>query len=645
MAAHGQDTPRSGEPPSTRRVDAALVKFPIGVRNGYFTPLEFVGKGGMGALFKIQLHRDEFVVPYVTSHVLSGDIPPSLVGVFGQYQLDDPEFEDEVRRRIAGVDPRSHLFRRMLQELETRERALSKAGYIAAMKVPSDRDNAITSRFFREVRILHNLGEHPNLVKYVSCDMVDNTLILIMEYFPSMNLAETLATTKLSPEQALRAFVSILKAVHHAHTRGVIHRDIKPANILANGEDIKVTDFGLAKPLEPELERTQLTMAEQTVGTPSYMAPEQIDPSLGDIGEWTDIYQLGLTLFEMLTRRPLYDEQEYRTHPSRETRGTRSKDTDPRKRILAEVGDPARRHPHFPRDFDPTLPDEIEKLVMTLCQKDILERYTCELALEHAEELLRHKVFAHAEPHKPPSEERKHEKRTTLILAASEALLAKRAYEEAEAYAKALSRVTEAEKETDVVARADSLEAASEILRRLPRAKFEPLHLRLEALLQVLETERDDIDAFRPNRKIALEIQSGHGVLRSLVEGEHFYEESPAELGRRADALRTRAEQHLERIRRTGLPERIVGGYRDRLELILRELPGLAETLTARKAAFIRKKKEELDAAVQTNPTEASLLVLTLKRALESGEPDDESRALLAELGTRYKPLLETDPP
>ena len=182
------------------------------------------------------------------------------------------------------------------------------------------------------------------------------------------------------------------------------------------------------------------------------------------------------------------------------------------------------------------------------------------------------------------------------------------------------------------------------VLRRLPRAKFEPLHLRLEALLQVLETERDDIDAFRPNRKIALEIQSGHDALRSLVEGEHFYEESPAELGRRAEALRTRAEQHLERIRRTGLPERITGGYRDRLEAILRELPRLGETLAARKAAFIRKKKEELDAAVSTNPTEASLLVLILKRALESGEPDAEGRALLAELETRYKALVEPDP-
>jgi hypothetical protein len=382
-------------------------------------------------------------------------------------------------------------------------------------------------------------------------------------------------------------------------------------------------------------------MAEQTVGTPSYMAPEQIDPSLGEIGEWTDVYQLGITLFEMLTQRPLYDERDYRGRSGRETR---SKETDPRKRILAEVGDPSRMHPHFPRDFDPSIPDEVEKLVMTLCQKDILERYTCELALEHAEELLRHRVFAHAEPHKPPSEDRKNEKRTTLILAASEALLAKRAYEEAEAYAKALARVTRAEREADVVARADELELAAEALGQLPRAKFEALHVRLEALLRELEAERDDIDAFRPNRKIALEIQKQYESLLSVVEGEHFHEASPGELGRKAELLRGRADQHLERIRRTGLPDRIVEAYRSRLEEILRELPRLPEVLSTRRSVFVRKKKEELDQALSSNPNEAAMLLLTLRRALESGEPDEEARALLAELETRYRPLLGSDP-
>src|SRR5206468_5609209 len=110
--------------------------------------------------------------------------------------------------------------------------------------------------------------------------------------------------------------------------------------------------------------------------------------------------------------------------------------------------------------------------IMTACQKYALERYTCELGLEHAEELLRNKVFAHAEPMRPPSEDRKRESRTTLILSASEALLAKHAYAEAEAYEKCLSFLGQAEHETDVIALADQVEGASEFLDRLPRAKF-----------------------------------------------------------------------------------------------------------------------------------------------------------------------------
>ena len=134
---------------------------------------------------------------------------------------------------------------------------------------------------------------------------------------------------------------------------------------------------------------------------------------------------------------------------------------------------------------------------MTSCQKHVLERYTCELALEHAEDLLKNKVFAHAEPDRPPSDERKRESRTTLILSASEALLAKHAYAEAEAYEECLSLLGQAEHETDVIALEDFVEKAAGSLARLPRAKFTLLHARHESLVKGLEAERDDIEAFQ----------------------------------------------------------------------------------------------------------------------------------------------------
>ena len=360
------------------------------------------------------------------------------------------------------------------------------------------------------------------------------------------------------------------------------------------------------------------------------------------MGEWTDVYQLGLTLFEAVARRPMYDENEYRVRLQRMPK-EQVKDPDPRRLILEEVQDLGRLHPHFPRDFDPTLPDELEKLIMTSCQKHVLERYTCELALEHAEDLLKNKVFAHAEPDRPPSDERKRESRTTLILSASEALLAKHAYAEAEAYEECLSLLGQAEHETDVIALADFVEKAAGSLARLPRAKFTLLHARHESLVKGLEAERDDIEAFRPNRKIALEIAEGYDGLLGVVESETFFETPVSELRKKGEALRARAGQHLERIRRTGLPERITGKYLAQLESILQELPKMEETLAARKGEFIRKKKEELDAAIERNPNEAALIVLTLKRALESGEPDDLSRALLAEIQRDYVPRLKLE--
>ncbi len=632
-----QDVPKSD--PSARKERVPL-PLRIGERYDYFTPLEPIAQGGMGTLFKIKIHREEFVTPYILGHILSGDLSPQMVGIHGRYLLHEPEFEEEVGRRIGAVDRQSFLFQRMLSELETRERRLVEADWIAAAKVPRQEDPVATSRFLREVRSLHNMGDHPNIVKYISCGQVADRPVLITEYFPSMDLAERIAQAPVSAEASLGIFASALRALHHAHGKGILHRDVKPSNLLTDGERIKITDFGLAKPLFPEAGRTQVTMADQIVGTPAYMAPEQADARLGPIGEWTDVYQLGITMFEVVTRRPMYDEAEYRARLERMPKGE-VKDADPRRLILDEVQDQGRDHPHFPRDFDPTLPDELEKLIMTACQKHVLERYTCELALEHAEELLRNKVFAHAEPTLAPSEERKRESRTTLILSASEAMLAKHAYAEAEAYERGLSLLGRAENESDVIALADLVEEAGKALARLPRAKFGVLHARHDALEKGLESERDDIEAFRPNRKIALEIASGYETLISLIESERFFETPVAAIRQNAHALRARAAQHLERVRRTGLPERIAGRWQRQLESILHELPRLDDTLAARKSAFIRRKKEELDQAIERNPNEAAMIVLTLRRALESGEPDAPGRALLAEIERDYVPRLK----
>ncbi|HXX93746.1 MAG TPA: protein kinase, partial [Planctomycetota bacterium] len=239
-----QDVPKSDPPARRERVPLPLR---IGERYDYFTPLEPIAQGGMGTLFKIKIHRDDFVTPYILGHILSGDLSATLVGIHGRYLLHEPEFEEEVGRRIGAVDRRSFLFQRMLSELETREPRLVEAGWIAAAKVPRHEDAVATSRFLREVRSLHNMGDHPNIVKYISCGQVGERPVLITEYFPSMDLAERIAQAPVSAESSLRIFTAVLRALHHAHGKGILHRDVKPSNVLTDGDQIKITDFGLAK--------------------------------------------------------------------------------------------------------------------------------------------------------------------------------------------------------------------------------------------------------------------------------------------------------------------------------------------------------------------------------------------------------------
>jgi len=106
----------------------------------------------------------------------------------------------------------------------------------------------------------------------------------------------------------LRLFVQICRAVQHAHQKGIIHRDLKPSNILVSHHDgqpvPKVIDFGIAKASEVRLtDKTLFTAFEQFIGTPAYMSPEQAEMSGLDIDTRSDIYSLGVLLYELLTGR------------------------------------------------------------------------------------------------------------------------------------------------------------------------------------------------------------------------------------------------------------------------------------------------------------------------------------------------------
>ena len=155
-------------------------------------------------------------------------------------------------------------------------------------------------RFNREARALARLN-HPNIVAVHDFGQAGALPYLVMEFVDGGNLRQIEATGRLSPEQALAIVPQICDALQFAHNEGIVHRDIKPENLLLDKKGrVKITDFGIAKLLGVTAEETQLTGARDVVGTPHYMAPEQVEKPQR-VDHRADIYSLGVVFYEMLT--------------------------------------------------------------------------------------------------------------------------------------------------------------------------------------------------------------------------------------------------------------------------------------------------------------------------------------------------------
>lgn len=159
---------------------------------------------------------------------------------------------------------------------------------------------AFTERFGREARALAKLS-HPGIVAIYDFGNVGEDYFLVMEYVDGTTLRELIKARELRPAEALALVVQICEALQSAHDQGVVHRDIKPGNILVDRKGrVKIADFGLAKLLDPEADAVALTAEHHVMGTPHYMAPEQMTHPL-QVDHRADIYSLGVVFYEMLT--------------------------------------------------------------------------------------------------------------------------------------------------------------------------------------------------------------------------------------------------------------------------------------------------------------------------------------------------------
>src|SRR4051812_23635340 len=168
---------------------------------------------------------------------------------------------------------------------------------VAVKRLHSDSPEDAAQRFEREAKVGASLS-HPNLVTVFDTVADDEGVLIVMEYVAGENLAQLMARERVPPEQAISIIRQVAGALDHAHQAGVVHRDVKPANILISPDGkAKVVDLGIATASE----RTQITAAGTVLGTPSYMAPEQLEG--GKITKAVDIYALGAVAFELLAGR------------------------------------------------------------------------------------------------------------------------------------------------------------------------------------------------------------------------------------------------------------------------------------------------------------------------------------------------------
>ena len=323
LKVHFEDESVLRSPPAgiNRTLDAPLPTEGPGTKIGRFKLLQLIGEGGCGAVYMAEQERP-------------------------------------IRRRVA--------FKIIKLGMDTKQ---------------------VIARFEAERQALA-LMDHPNIAKVLDAGSTETGRpYFVMELVRGIKITDYCDQNNLSTEQRLELFVQICHAVQHAHQKGIIHRDIKPSNILVTLHDgvpvPKIIDFGIAKATTGQMltDKTLFTAYEQFIGTPAYMSPEQAEMSGLDVDTRSDIYALGVLLYELLTGQTPFDAKELAEAGLNEMRKIIREKEPPRPstRISSLNADDqttvAKRRHSEPPQLIHVVRGDLDWIVMKCLEKDRTRRY------------------------------------------------------------------------------------------------------------------------------------------------------------------------------------------------------------------------------------------------------------------------------